>query len=164
VKLADRRVGIARGGHWPQLDFVGNYYFDRTGLLATSEWDAAVVVNIPIYQGGGVQASVREALEQKRVASLDASEGRRRAEANLRVLYQNYLELLPQLKVAREASRKAEEAYRINSREYQFGQVTNLEVIQSLNVYMEMKRSYDALLAGAHMTLRNLEASVGMLP
>ncbi len=164
VNLRDTQISIAKGAHMPSVDFVGNYYFDRTGVLQSSEWDAAVLVSIPIFEGGRTQAVVREAVENRKVAELESRQTVRAAERDLSIIYQNFIASVAQLETMKEAVAKAEEGYRLNSRDFGNGQATNLDVIQSLNLYIETKRSYDSLQAGAHMLLKNLEASTGVLP
>jgi outer membrane protein TolC len=164
IQVANAQVEVSKGGHYPQVDLVSNYYFDRTGILATSEWDAAIIVSVPLYQGGGVQAAVRESVANRRIAELTASETMRVAQRQLSILYQNYQSVQLQLQALKSALEKAEEAYRLNKKDYQYGLVTNLDVLQSLNVFFQTKRSYDSLYAMAHMTYKNLEASVGVLP
>ncbi len=164
VRVADHQVNISKGGHYPSLDLVGNYYIDRTGILASSEWDAGVVFSVPFYQGGTVQAGVKEALASKRIHYLTAHESVRSAERQINVIYQNHLRLLEQLKSLKEARTKSEEAYKLNLKDYQFGLVTNLDVLQSLNSYIQNKRSYDSLFIAGHMSYQNLEAAAGVLP
>lgn len=164
IKVADEQIGISKGGHYPSLDLNTNYYFKRTGVLSTSDWDVGVALIIPIFQGGGVQASVREAVEGKRIAELNTSETIRTAERDLAVLFQNYVQVSQQLNTLKNAMEKAGEAYRSNKKDYSNGIVTNLQVLQSLNLFIETKRSYDSLSVLAHMSYKNLEASVGVLP
>lgn len=164
VKSTALQVDIVRGSHYPSVDLVGNYYVDRTGVLATSEWDAGVVVSVPFYQGGGVVAATREAVANRRIAELTAHETIRAAEREMIVLYQNYLQIQEQLKSLKQALAKSEEAYKLNKKDYQYGLVTNLDVLQTLNIYIQTKRSYDNLYATAHMSYKNLEAATGVLP
>lgn len=164
TRVADQQVSIAKGGHYPSVDLTSNYYFDRTGVLATSEWDVGVAVIIPLFQGGGVAAGVREAVESKRIAELTSSETQRAAERDLTINYRNLELLQEQLKSLKGALAKAEEAYRLNKKDYQYGLVTNLDVLQSLNSFIETKRSYNSLVAIAHLNYKNLEASTGVLP
>jgi outer membrane protein len=164
IRVAESQVDIAKGSHYPSVDFTANYYLARTGILATSKWDMGVAVIIPIYQGGGVQASVREAVEGRRIAQLTTSETTRAAERDLAVLYQNYVQIITQLKTLQQAMKVSEEAYKLNQKDYQYGLVPNLTVIQSLNNFISSKRSYDSLYAMAHMTYKSLEASIGVLP
>src|SRR5690606_4181152 len=70
TKLAERQVSIAKGGHYPSVDLVGNYYLSRTGVLDSADWDVGVAVVIPLYEGGSVNSAVREASEGKRISVL----------------------------------------------------------------------------------------------
>lgn len=164
LKVAGKLVEVSKGGHYPSVDLVGNYYFDRTGVLQTSEWDVGVQVSVPIFQGGAVTSQVKEATQAKRVAELNTSEKIRQAKTDLAIYYANYHQIQNQLMTLGAALKKAEQAYQLNQKDYRYGQVTNLEVLQSLNLFIETKRSYDNLLTLAHMTYKNLEASAGVLP
>jgi outer membrane protein len=164
IKVADKQVTIARGAHLPSLDLTSNYYLTRTGILATSDWDVGLAVVVPIFQGGGAQAAVREAVAGRRIAELNSSETKRAAARDLGILYQNYREILVQLQSQKSAMEKAKEAYVLYRRDYSNGAATNLEVLNTLNVFITNKRSYDTLYAMAHMTFRSLEASTGVLP
>ncbi len=162
--VADKQVSVARGGHMPQLDLISNYYLDRTGVLESSKWDVGFAVVIPIFQGGTVQAQVREAVAQKRIAELNSAESVRAAERDIAINYQNLQQLQIQLKSLKQAMSKAEEAYKLNKKDYTYGLVTNLDVLQSLNVYIETKRSYNSLFSLAHLNQKSLEAATGVLP
>lgn len=164
TRVAQQQISIAKGGHFPSVDLTSNYYFDRTGILATSDWDVGLAVNIPLFQGGSVSAAVREAVEGKRIAELNNSERIRTAERDIAINFQNLQQLQIQLKSLKQALAKAEEAYRLNKKDYTYGLVTNLDVLQSLNVFIETKRSYNSLVGIAHLNLKNLEASTGVLP
>lgn len=164
VKAAEHQITIAKGGHYPSVDLIGNYYIDRTGILATSEWDAGLQISMPFYQGGSVLAQTREAVASKRIAVLTSQETVRTAERELSILYQNYQQIQAQLKALSQALAKSEEAYKLNKRDYGYGLVPNLDVLQTLNVYIQNKRSYDSLYSLAHMTYKNLEAATGVLP
>ena len=162
--VAEKQISIARGGHLPQLDFITNYYIDRTGVLESSKWDVGFAVVIPIFQGGTVQAQVREAVAQKRIAELNTKESVRAAERDIAINFQNLQQLQVQLKSLKKAMSKAEEAYRLNKKDYTYGLVTNLDVLQSLNVYIETKRSFNSLFSLAHLNQKSLEAATGVLP
>lgn len=162
--IADKRISVSKALYYPTVDLTTNYYFDRTGILASSEWDLGFSIAIPLYQGGGAQASVREAVQGKRIAELNSAEALRAAERDIAINYQNIIQLHEQLRVLSKALAKAEEAYRLNKKDYQLGLVTNLDVLLSLNVFIETKRSYNSLLSIAHLNYKNLEASIGVLP
>jgi outer membrane protein len=163
-KVAQKQIEIARGGHFPQVDFISNYYIDRTGILSTSEWDLGVQVSLPLFQGGVVQSSVREALQGKRIVELRSLETERSAQRDIQIHHQNLLQLQEQLKSVKEALIKSQEAYKLSLKDYQFGLVTNLDVLRSMNVYIDTKRSYDGLISVGHLNYKNLEALTGSIP
>ncbi len=163
-KVAQQQIEIQKGSHYPSLDLVSNYYIDRTGVLASSKWDVGVAMVIPLYQGGGVDAAVRGAVEEKRIAELRSTEALRTAERDVTINYQNLVQITEQIRVIKTALAKSEEAYRLNKKDYQLGLVTNLDVLQSLNGFIETKRSFYNLISMAHLYYKNLEASTGVLP
>lgn len=164
ARVASQQISVVRGGHMPNLDLISNYYIDRTGVLATSKWDIGLAMVIPIYQGGTVEAQVREATALHRIAELNSAEKIRTAERDIAINYQNLQQLQLQHKALKTALQKAEEAYRVNRKDYTYGLVTNLDVLQSLNAFIETKRSYNSLSSLVHMNYRNLEALTGVLP
>jgi outer membrane protein len=164
VQMAHTQVEVSKGGHYPSLDLISNYYLERTGILASSKWDAALVYTVPLYQGGGVSSQVREAVEAKRAAELTNNEYIRTAERDLAIQYQNYLQILEQYKSLKQARDKAEEAYRLSLKDYDLGLITNLDVLQSLNFYVTTERNYDGLFVLGHLAYHNLEAAAGVLP
>ena len=164
ARVAERQISIAKGGHYPSLDLTGNYYLSRTGVLETSDWDVGLAVVIPLYQGGGVSAAIKEAAQGKRIAELNSSEAQRAAERDVTINFQNIVHLTEQVKILKKALAKAEEAYKLNKKDYQYGLVTNLDVLQSLNIFIETKRSYTSLVSIAHLNYKNLEAATGVLP
>jgi outer membrane protein len=164
VRVAEQQVTIAKGGHYPSLDLTSNYYFDRTGILETSNWDVGLALVVPFFQGGSVSSQVREAVEGKRIAELNRSETLRTAQRDIHISYQNLIQIHAQLKALNEAMRKSQEGYLLNKKDYQFGLVTNLDVLQSLNIYIETKRTFDGLVSAGHLNYKNLEALTGVLP
>jgi outer membrane protein len=164
VLIADEKVKIAKGGHYPSVDLFSNYYFDRTGVLQTSEWDLGVSVSFPLFQGGVVSSQVRESVAMKREAELKQMELDRQLQKDLRVLKNTYQELISQMKILKLAVKKYEEAYSLNLKDYRLGQTTNLEVLQSLNLYIENKRAYQQVLVDTHAQKKILESFSGELP
>lgn len=145
ILQAEETVAIARGGHFPTLDLSGNYYFDRPGTLADSKWDLGLTLTIPIFQGGVVQSQVREASESFKQAELDLAKLKRSARTEAQQLFD---QLNSQMKASATLDRAlslAEENYKIQQRDYQLGLVTNLEVLQVFNSYVESLRQADRM-------------------
>ena len=164
IVVAEKQVGVIKGGHNPNLDVTGNYYFTRTGVLEPSKWDVGLQLTVPILQGNVVTNSVKDAVETKTQAQLTGSELVRAAERDIQTLYQQYHQNLLQVQRLEEAVKKSKESYDLSLKDYKYGQLANLEVLLSLNVYIDSRRAFDRAYAMAYASYKNLEASSGVLP
>ncbi len=164
VRLNDKRVSIAKAGHQPTVDFQANYFFERTGILAESQWDIGVQVSLPLFQGGTVVAGTREAVERRRESELGLELARRQAARDVRVLWQNRQALDKVVADLSSAFTKARSNYEENNRDYRYGLVTNLDVLQALNQFIDTKRAYERALLERELVALQLNLAVGDLP
>jgi outer membrane protein len=88
LEVAKREVERNRGGHYPTINLVGSYGQNGTGAsnLAngtvtiandTTSKQIGVQLNMPIYQGGGQQSLVRQAIANQEKAKQDLENARR---------------------------------------------------------------------------------------
>lgn len=89
VELARLGVARARAGHYPRIDLVGSISKGRNDSVSTlnqalSQRSIGVQLNLPLYSGGYVDASVLQAMaeQDKAQAELDAELQRVSAELN----------------------------------------------------------------------------------
>jgi len=160
---ASDRIASAWGGHLPTLDFSANYYLKRTGVLENSKWDLGLQLAIPIFQGGVVQSQIREATWRHKEAELSLSQTRRAAELSVRTLHENLTRTLSQERALRDALTIAEQNYAEQNRDYRFGLVTNLDVLQALNTFQETKRLLDRSRYQAKIAFAALNAAIGQI-
>jgi len=163
-QAAEEKIDSAWGAHLPSLDLTGNYYFKRTGILENVKWDVSLNLSIPIFQGGVINSQVREASELHKQQSLRLSQLRRNAVREIRTLHVSLTRSLSQYRALKTALSTAEQNYKEQHHDYQFGLVTNLDVIQALNTFQETKRQLDRLYYDAKQTECTLLAAVGIIP
>jgi outer membrane protein len=66
IEIAQRQINIERSDHFPKISFRGNYYLDREGYPNNDlNWDMALTISLPIFEGGVSQSQVRQAVIQK---------------------------------------------------------------------------------------------------
>jgi len=163
-KAVEESVTIARGGHFPTLDAFGNYYLKRSGVLKDSKWDVGLNLNLPIFSGGLVQSQVREASSRAREVDLQLAQSRRNVVREVRSLYESAQSNLKQIESFSHAFEISEKHYREQNKDYSYGLATNLEVIQSLNLLYEVKRTLDRARLQAKSSIATLHAAAGQLP
>lgn len=164
VETTGESVAIARAGHWPTFDFFGNYYLDRTGVLQNSKWDIGLNLSFPLFQGGVISSRVREAAEEEQKQELTASRLRSDSETLVRQRHHALSGALSRLRSIAEALSLSEENYKEQNRDYSLGLVTNLDVLQALNLYVDNQRALDRTRYEAESTYRLLLASVAEIP
>jgi outer membrane protein len=164
LTAAQESVTVARGAHWPSLDLNANRYLERTGALEDVEWDVQLALTVPLYAGGGTSSRVREAVSQQTQADLDSSRVQRLAEQEIRSFYQTVLLDRKQLRAFEAATDAARKNYEVQQRDYRFGLVTNLDVLQALTSYQENVRSLDRARFTAKLNWLRLQAATAYRP
>jgi len=164
VTAAQENMSVAKGAKLPTVDLTANRYLDRSGSLKDSTWDVAVELNVPLYSGGLLQSQVREAISQQSQAELAVSQVTRQAEQEIRALYQSVVYDSAQLDALEKATVAARKNYEAQQRDYRFGLVTNLEVIQALTAFQENQRALDRARYSAKLNFLRLEAAVVRRP
>lgn len=142
--LAKRlRVRYERGSYWPDADVTGNYYTKRATFLKDIDWDIVLSLEVPFYQGGAVAANVREAASALRQSVFTLEDLERYVSYSVRKMYGELAGAIQQEASLREASRAARQSYDALKKEYGLGLVTNLDVLQALDLLQEQQSAYD---------------------
>ena len=164
VAMADDLISGSKAGHLPSVDFNSNYYLERTGVLQDSSWDIGVAVNIPIYQGGVIQGQVREQVERKRESVLAYERLKREIERDVRILWNNSRTLDKVVSDLRKSLEKAKVTYEANKKDYSYGLVTNLDVLLTLNQYIETKRNFENAVIEKELIALQITLAAGATP
>lgn len=147
--VAEKAVRVAQGGLFPTASLDGNYYIDRVGVSADVKWDAALMVDVPIFQGGQAVGAIREAAAKAREAKLRYTQQQRSVALDIRDAYARADSSLAITKAFQKALEAAEESYRLEAEDYRLNLVSNLEALQTLQALQDARRDsihgrYDA--------------------
>lgn len=141
------RAGVARSnaGHLPRLDLVASASNSRNDSVSTlnqsiSQTAIGLQLNIPVYSGGGITASVRQALAEQARAEADYLSEQRALEQDVKRLFQ----IIQNGKVKLDAYEDALEASRLALDGTQKGQLsglrTNADVLEALRKVSQAQR------------------------
>lgn len=137
-------ISVQKANHIPSLALTADYYFLRAGIQQNVDWDAMVVLSVPIFAGGVTQSKVRVAYSQDRQTQLALSLAERTAAQEIRQYFDAVSSDLRQLALntrnveVNEANYKEEEKY------LRLGLVPYLNVITALTNYIQSKRTLDS--------------------
>lgn len=163
VEISENQIQLQKRFHMPDLTVDGNYYVERTGFQKDSEWDISVNFSMPLYEGNNVNSRVRQAAAQKNVATHQLMNLQRSLEAEIKELYALIDLDKRRIEVTKRAFDLGQRNYREQQREYNLGLVTNQEVLQALNSFIENQQSLDRLLLETAYNYTVLKAKVGEL-
>lgn len=164
LTAAQENISVARGARQPSLDLNANRYLERKGSLENVDWDVQLALTIPLYSGGIRQSQVREAVSLSTQAELGASQVRRQAEQEIRSLHQSVVYDRSRLAALEKATEAARKNYEVQRRDYRLGLVTNLDVLQALNVFQDNQRALHRTRYTAKLDYLRLEAAAVRRP
>ncbi|MCB0367490.1 MAG: TolC family protein [Bdellovibrionaceae bacterium] len=142
----------AKGDYLPEVDLTGNYYLDRAGVLASSDWDVSVTAKWQLYGGGATNADVRIKTLESRQLELEYEDLKRASQLALERLSQSLAMKVGEYKKLQEAVAAAERSYREHIRESRSGLVSDLDVLRALDDLLQVKRAANR----SHFQAKNL--------
>lgn len=167
IEQADRKVSLAKGGHLPTLDLSSNFYVSKSGGTSSSrasDWDIGLTLNFPLFEGGKTQAFVSEAVGARQEATYILSDYQKSVKLDVATKYEAYRRYKDQISAYDQALLKAKNSYIETTKDYRLGLVSNLDVLGSLNLYLDSKRNAEKTKIQAIMNYKILEATAGILP
>lgn len=145
MDAAQAGVSVARAGHYPTLDLQANYTDQKAsgGLnTKTKGTTLGVVLNFPLYAGGGVSAVSRQAAAQYQ-QSMDLYEAQRRATERLtRNSYLTVLADISTVKALKQSLRSAHTALEATKAGFEVGTRTAVDVLNSQQLVYQAKSNY----------------------
>jgi outer membrane protein len=147
--IQSSRVRITKGLLLPTFNLDGSWYAARSGSLSGSigsTWDTSLSLDIPLFQGGITRGRVNEELSRQRELEDGISLLMRDATAEVRQLYKALVSSLDQTAAYKDAYDKAEKSYQLQLRDYRFGLVNNLDVLQAMTMMLDARRNMDRTL------------------
>ncbi len=163
-RSAEQGIKVARSGHLPSVDVMGNYYFIRPGVLQDVEWDVSLMLTLPLFEGGRVSSEVRQAASIKTQQDLALSRLKRQAEAEVKSAYHNYTVQKERLALLDKTVKLSDRNYQNQRRNYTRGIKSYLEVIQTEREYWDVRRTLDRTIFETKLAWIRLMRSIGERP
>ena len=172
IEIAEREVTRARAGHWPTVDLVASSGRDYSSGSLTSPTNletradstkVGVVLNLPLFAGGGIDARVKEAKALAYKARSDHEFTRRRVAHEARQAFSGVMNGLSQITAMEEAVKSSDSAVQGNRIGYRVGTRLNVDVLNVEQQLYAAKRDlsrarYETLMQGLR-----LKAAAGRL-
>jgi outer membrane protein len=157
-----KQLSAAKGEHWPTISAEGNYYLKQSPDN-NREWNILLTCDLPLFEGGAIEARVNEHKALTRSSELNLEYLRRTADKDVKTAYNNFISAVAQQARIQEALKLAEENYRIQNQDYTKGIVSNLDVIDALRQMHELRRRSSDAESDVRINLIRLQIAAGEL-
>jgi outer membrane protein len=151
IDIAQDNINIARSGHYPTLDFGANYSGkddeSTIGNAATIDapgvngYSLGINLSIPIYSGGQIQSSVRQAQSRFVLASQDLSLTHRSVVRTTRNAYNTVIAAISAIKAFEQSVLSAQKALEATEAGFEVGTRTIVDVLDSTQNLYNAKRN-----------------------
>ncbi len=146
VNAAREGKDVAYAGHYPTLDLQAEYSdLNRDGggfPIESSDTSASIVLNIPIYSGGGTNAAGREAAGFYQESKQLYEQQRRATERLTRNSYLTVLSAISQVKALKQALKSTQTALEATQAGFEVGTRTAVDVLDSQRDMYRARRDY----------------------
>ncbi len=158
------RVRYEKGSFWPTANLRGNYYTQRPAFFEPIDWDLLLSLSVPLYQGGTVSARVKEARSGLEQAEQTLAQLERQVRTDVKKSFESWTASREEAKALEEAYEAARKSYEAQRREYRLGLVTNLDVLNAMNLMQAAKRAWIDARVEVKRRQVALIVSTGVLP
>ena len=170
LQIATLEIDRQRAAHLPTVDLVASYggqYGNGTSTFAgdfnARSGQIGIALNVPIYQGGFINAKVREAIALRDNARQSLEAARRTALFNAQTGFSGVESSVASIKADEQAVHSAEVAYDSNKVGQEVGVRTNLDVLNTQQNVFTARRDLASAYFNYLIGVLRLKAAVGTL-
>ena len=139
-----KKVAVVQAEHLPSIDLSADYSLIQEPRTK-GDWKVLLTIDLPIFEGGIVEARIKEQKALLRQSQLQIERLKRSADQEIRTLFSNFNSSSLERIRLHEWVALAEENYTLQKQDYEKGVVSQLEVMDALKRRTEAKRRYSSL-------------------
>lgn len=170
IDIAQDNIDIARAGHYPTLDFGAEYNNKDTDTNSPlpdgpdlNDYSIGVSLNVPIYSGGAIQSSVRQAQSRFVAASQDLSLTHRSVVRETRNAYNTVIAAISAIKAFEQSVLSAQKALEATEAGFEVGTRTIVDVLDSTRNLYNAKRNLSSTRYGYIQNVLLLKRAAGTI-
>jgi len=170
MDISSQEVARNRAGRLPTIDIVGNYSDAAANNSVpfgvgndTESKTIALLLQIPLYQGGAQQSRVREAVAKREKARQDLEQARRQTDLSTRQAFLGVTSGLAQVKALEQALISNQSLLNSSKRGLEVGVRTNLDVLNAQQQLFNAKRDLSQARYNYLLNQLRLKAAVATL-
>ena len=154
----------ANGSYLPTISLDGNYYTKRVGFQSGNDWDVTLKFDVPVFELADTLGEIKEADSALVSAKLGYEERKRQASLEARDAYEEFESDRRAEIVLGEARDASKDNYDILQKEFGTNLVNNLDVLDALRRYQEVRQRHELARYDAKKSYWRLALALGEIP
>lgn len=166
LEIAGENVAIVRGSHLPQLSAEGGLQRKNTDpatIMEGTTYYGSIKLNVPIFEGGLMNAEVAEAKSKLRQSEFAVSLLRRSIEGEVYESYTGLQSASTVLALAKQQYDDAKQNFQKVEELYAAGLASSLQLIDAQQALLLSEREYVNLRFDQQVAILKLQRAIGML-
>jgi len=147
IDISKQNIDAAKAGHYPTLDFGANYNRKDDEINGSNDaptlndYSIGITLNVPIYSGGAIQSSVRQAQNRFVLASQDLMQTHRGVVRTTRNAYNTVIASISGIRAFEQSVLSATKALEATEAGFEVGTRTIVDVLDSTRNLYNAKRN-----------------------
>jgi outer membrane protein len=147
IDISKQNIDAARAGHYPTLDFGANYnrkddeINGNNDVPILNDYSIGITLNVPIYSGGAIESSVRQAQNRFVLASQDLMQTHRGVVRTTRNAYNTVIATISGIRAFEQSVLSASKALEATEAGFEVGTRTIVDVLDSTRNLYNAKRN-----------------------
>lgn len=172
-EIAVKEIDRNQGGHMPTVDLIGSYGNGNSpltnatgafaGMIDTKSAAIGLSLNIPLFQGGGTQSRIRQALANKERAAQDLENTKRTVAQNVRQSYLGVTNGVLQVKALEAALVSNKSSLDATVLGKEVGVRTNVDVLNAQQQLFQAQRDLQQARYATILSQLRLKSAAGRL-
>lgn len=166
TQVAQKEMDVQYSGHYPTLDAYANYTLARTGNELSVDADTASIglrLSVPIYTGGYVSASTRQARSYLLAAQEQLDQARRAVDRDVSDSYRNVHAAISAVKSLKAGVVSAQSALDATTAGFDVGTRTMVDVLNEQSKLFQAKSNYSKARYSYLLAKLKLKSAAGTL-
>ncbi|HEX9757827.1 MAG TPA: TolC family protein [Nitrospiria bacterium] len=165
-KISEQRVKFARGNFFPTLSLEATYWYreqhPKSSFFIQDSWMVGGRFEFPLFEGGLRKAELAQARSNVEQARLQSSKLRREVDMEVTRASLTLEAVTRQLESRRDQVLFAQKNYEMVSKQFTYGLVTNVELLDANQTLIEAERDVNNASFDRHVAILTLQKSVGL--
>ncbi len=166
LSISKQSVEMARSGHYPTLDLNASHRYSDdsfSSFVGNTSTSISLQLNVPLYQGGGTQSKVRQALHQLTAVKEQYEQKRRAVERQVRSVFLEVTAAISQVSALQQALISSQSALEASEAGLEVGTRTTVDVLNARRELFRAKSNLSQAKYGFIISTLTLKQAAGVL-